>query len=132
MKHEEFMIGDWFLNPKGEVVQCRKNLYSKPNKYWEYSNGIDLSYQFFKDNGFVGDREEMTKEDLDLTIKVRPWLNSQSAFLFSVEITDANGILAHLIHVSTVHQFQQLLRACGLVDIANEIQVNRIDLQPLN
>ena len=117
MKTTDLQIGDWYANSDGDICKVVKNL---GNVVWgqgddvsdstDDPNPIPLTPEILEKNGWWYEIEDM-------------WLHDEANFC----IEKWNGKLQcydiNQIKLYSVHQLQQILRLCGLNELADNFKV---------
>ena len=127
MKCEELQIGDWIQNKNGDQMQIIKvgkgfvhtNIidddgfpYVFCNEYNE-PEGIPLTYEILKENGW---------KDAEFWCEYQKGNNSIQACLPDMR-GRINEIEIEHFKCEYVHQYQHLLRLCGLDELADNLKI---------
>lgn len=131
MKVDELMIGDWVVfKDKPAQVTIIDNWENEISYFDDDAEGvltvkindiepISLTEEMLSDNGFIYDDLDFFQERDNVTV----FVGDQS--LFSFYDTNAKDYIILAFSFKYVHEFQHLLRLCGLNDLAdNFIKVN--------
>ena len=120
MNAKELMIGDWYVNSDGDICKVVKNL---GNVVWgqgddvsdctDDPNSIPLTTEILKKNGWKD--EGLWYEYLDDKATIQSCLPDMRGIINGVEIKE--------FQCKYVHQYQHLLRLCGLNDLADNFKV---------
>ena len=117
MNAKELMIGDWYTNSDGDICKVVKNL---GNVVWgqgddvsdstDDPNPIPLTPEILEKNGWWYEIEDMWLHD-EVNFCIEKWNGKFQCY-------DINQI-----KLDSVHQLQQILRLCGLNNLADNFKV---------
>ena len=120
MNSEELMIGDWYTNSDGDICKVVKNL---GNVVWgqgddvsdstDDPNPIPLTTEILEKNGWK--EAQYWHEYQDGRSTVQCCLPDMQGMI--------NGVFIEHFQCEYVHQYQHLLRLCGLTDLADNFKV---------
>lgn len=118
MKANELMIGDWVLNGCGVRFQVTETLEDGVNgvfncEYYDDIKPISLNYEILKKNGWKN--AEFCCEYQDGNTSIQAHLPDMRGRI--------NGVEIEYFQCEYVHQYQHLLRLCGLDELADNFKV---------
>ena len=109
MKATELMIGDWILYGDKPV----KVLQLSENDKYDWVKPIPLTYEILKKNGWKD--AELWCEYLDDRATIQSCLPDMRGIINGIEIKE--------FQCKYVHQYQHLLRLCGLDELADNFEI---------
>lgn len=109
MKANELMIGDWIFYGDKPV----KVLQLSENSKYDWVKPIPLSYEILKKNGW---------KDAEFCCEYQDGNTSIQAHLPDMR-GRINGVEIEYFQCEYVHQYQHLLRLCGLDELADNFKV---------
>ena len=124
MKANELMIGDWVQEEYGNLIQVQEILTDGINGEWDgcecygveayndYIKPIPLTYEILKKNGW---------KDAEFWCEYQDGKNTIQCCLPDMR-GRINGIEIEHFQCEYVHQYQHLLRLCGLNELADNFK----------
>ena len=109
MKATELQIGDWILYGDKPV----KVLQLSENDKYDWVKPIPLTYEILKKNGWKD--AEFWCEYLDDKATIQSCLPDMQGIINGIEIKE--------FQCKYVHQYQHLLRLCGLDELADNFKI---------
>ena len=110
MKATELMIGDWIVKPSGHIRTIDRAEFSNDDAWFEDIKPIPLTPEILEKNGWWYDVEDMWLHD-EVDFGIERWNGGFQCY-------DINQI-----KLDSVHQLQQILRLCGLKELADNFKV---------
>ena len=110
MKAADLMIGDWVVKPSGHIRTMGRAEFSNDDAWFEDTKPIPLTTEILEKNGWWYEIEDMWLHD-EVSFCIEKWNGKFQCY-------DINQI-----KLDSVHQLQQILRLCGLNDLADNFKV---------
>ena len=113
MKATELMVGDWIVKPSGHIRTIDRAEFLNDDAWFEDIKPISLTPEILEKNGW--------KE----TVYYHDYRDGNNTIQFFLPYMTGriNGIDIEHFGCEYVHQFQHLLRLCGLDEIADNFKL---------
>ena len=113
MNDKELMIGDWIVKPSGNIRTMDRAEFSNDDAWFEDIKPIPLTPEILEENGWKETQYWHEYQDGKNTIQCcLPDMRGK-----------INGIEIEHFKCEYVHQYQHLLRLCGLDELADNFKV---------
>ena len=113
MKAADFMVGDWVVKPSGHIRTMGRAEFSNDDAWFEDTKPIPLTAEILEKNGWKETQYWHEYQDGRSTIQC--CLPDMQGMI--------NGVFIEHFKCEYVHQYQHLLRLCGLNELADNFKV---------